>query len=152
MNNKNQYAAKDPIWKQYQFVFQNVDTVDEQSLAGIREMIASLDLQKEPLDIRYLEVEKNPLKVDVYIEELADKYAIAGLLKQREERIFPLSERPVNSQALRPAKVTAATDTALVAEPLGVLDGTSTAEEDIQVKSVTFRGAVPNPPPPAEPL
>lgn len=152
MSNESLHAAKDPIWKQYQFVFQNADTVDEQLLASIREMIASLNLQKEPLDIRYQEVENNPLKVDVYIEENVDRYYVTGLLKPREEHIFPLSDRPVKEQAFTSARTSAATDTAFMPESVGVLDGTVLSEDNIQVQAITFKGAVRNPPPPAEPL
>ena len=152
MSNENQ-PTPDRIWKQYQFVFQNTNTVDGDLSASIREKIASLQLQKEPLNVRYEKVGEEPLQVDIYIEETVDRYYNAGLLKPREERIFSLSDEASKMPAFAPAEANAAGDASLAAVAATTLDETAPGSvDDSEVESVTFRGAVRNPPPATEPL
>ena len=154
MSNENFQPSQDRIWKQYQFVFQDTHPVDEDVSASIREKIDSLQLQKEPLGIRYEKAGDEPLTVDIFIEEKVDKYYTNSLLKPREEQVFPpSSERSVKMQAFTPAEASTANDTSLVAVAADTMDGDVPANnDDPQVESITFRGAVRNPPPHSDTL
>ena len=153
MSNENFQPAQDRIWKQYQFVFQNTHPVDEELSASIREKIAAFQLQKEPLHIRYEKVSDEPLQVDIYIEEKVDKNYVAGLLKPQEELIYSASDRSVKMQAFAPAETGNAGDTGPGAVPAAIFDEPASGDiDEPEVESITFRGAVRNPPPPSQPL
>lgn len=124
--NDNAFSSSDSIWQQYQFIFDNNSSVDTLPFDSIHEKITSLSLQDDGAEIKYEKVDEQPLTIDVYIEKQVDDGQAPSLIKPVEQVVYTMNN--VNS----------------------IRGGTH--GNNLQVKVITNKGAVKDPPPTSRPL